>query len=175
MDPQRMFLSVRPPSPASDVVNRLDRTAGAVRWEDPDHWHITIRFFPRAPADEVIAAIAGLESLAAPTVVLGPAVAILGKGVVIVPAAGLDGLAAAVDGATRRFAAAAGSANRPYTGHLTLGRLRRGNTTCALVGQPVRVAFLAHELELVVSTPQAGGGHRHDVVHRWGLPSISAA
>ncbi|MDH4365436.1 MAG: hypothetical protein OEY70_15280, partial [Acidimicrobiia bacterium] len=83
-------------------------------------------------------------------------------------------LAAAVEGATRRFALAAGREGRPYTGHLTLGRLWRGNRTCDLVGEQVDVVFRAHELELVVSTPQVLG-HRHEVVHRWGLPSVSAA
>lgn len=164
-----MFLAVRPPAVASAALGGLDRPVGGpVRWEDPAHWHMTVRFFPRAPVDEVIAAIDGLGPLAAPTVVLGPAVAILGKGVVVVPAAGLDGLAAAVAGVGQGFEVAVGSEDRPFTGHLTLGRLRRGNRTCELVGQPVDATFAADTLELVVSTP-GPGGHTHDVAHRWAL------
>ncbi len=174
--PGRMFLAVRPTAAAVAALHRLDRPTGeAVRWEDPAHWHLTIRFFPQAPADEVIAAIDHLGPLKAPTVVLGPRVAILGKGVVIVPAAGLDGLAAVVAEASRGFDAAAGSENRPFTGHLTLGRLRRGNHTCELVGQPIDVAFVAEAMELVVSTPGGATGHQHDVTHRWELIVANAA
>lgn len=164
---RRMFLAVRPSAAARAELDRLERPAGAaVRWEDPTNWHITIRFFPRAPLDDVIAAIDGLEPLAAPVVVLGPAVAILGKGVVIVPAAGLGHLVAEVAGASRRFEVATGSEGRPFAGHLTLGRLRRGHRTCELVGRPVDASFVADGMELVVSTPDTGG-HRHEVAHRW--------
>lgn len=164
-----MFLAVRPPAAASAALNRLDRPAGGpVRWEDPAHWHMTVRFFPRAAVDDVVAAIDGLGPLPAPAVVLGPAVAILGKGVVIVPAAGLDGLAAAVADVSRGFESGAGAADRPFTGHLTLGRLRRGYRTCELVGRPIDATFIPDALELVVSVP-GPGGHVHDVAHRWEL------
>lgn len=171
-----MFLAVRPSPAAAAELGRLDRPEGGplVRWEDPANWHITIRFFPRAPIDEVIAAVDGLGVLSAPTVVLGPEVAILGKGVVVLPAGGVEDLAAAVQVASRRFDLAAGSEGRPFVGHLTLGRLRRGGRTCELVGQPFDVTFVADELELVVSTP-SDGGHRHEVAHRWGLVSPTAA
>lgn len=170
-----MFLAVRPPPAVAAELHRLERPDGSgVRWEDPAQWHITIRFFPRAPVDEVIAAVDQLAPLAAPTVVLGPEVKILGKGVVMVPAAGLDGLAVAVDEVTSGFERAAGSQGRPFTGHLTLGRLRRGHRTCQLVGRPVGATFIADEMQLVVSAQHAGG-HRHRIVHRWGLGSTSAA
>jgi len=170
-----MFLAVRPSPAAAAELSRLDRPEGPlVRWEDPTNWHITIRFFPRAPIDEVIAAVDGLGVLPAPTVVLGPEVAILGKGVVVLPAGGVGDLAAAVAEASRRFDLAAGSEGRPFAGHLTLGRLRRGTRTCELVGQRFNVTFLADELDLVVSTP-SDGGHRHDVAHRWDLRPPSAA
>lgn len=170
-----MFLAVRPPPAVRAGLGRLDRPPGpAVRWEDPANWHITIRFFPRAPLDEVIAAVDGLGPMVAPAVVLGPEVAMLGGRVVIVPAAGLGVLADVVAGVTRGFELAAGGEGRPFTGHLTLGRLRRGHRTCELVGQPFADTFTADAVELVVSTQQPGG-HRHEVAHRWGLTSTQGS
>lgn len=171
----RMFLAVRPSAAATAELARLDRSeVSSVRWEDPANWHITIRFFPRAPVGGVIAAVDALGALAAPTVVLGPSVAILGKGVVIVPADGVGDLATTVERASREFEAEPSNSRRPFAGHLTLGRLRKGNRTCELVGRRFDASFVADGMDLVVSTPQSNGAHRHEVAHRWGF-SLSAA
>ena len=70
-----------------------------------------------------LACLAG-ATLPTATAVLGPAVRRLGPSALVVPVAGLDGLAAAVGDATAGVGLPPGP--RSFTGHLTLARLRPG-------------------------------------------------
>lgn len=162
----RLFVAVRPPAPVLARLAELPRPAEPdVRWVAPPQWHVTLRFLGEAePApvaralDEVAAASAGRTR---PRAELGPRVSLLGRQVICVPVAGLDGLAAAVGRAT----AALGEPPdpRPFRGHLTLARLgRRG--ACRLAGHAVGARFAVTELELVRSLLGPAGA-RHEVVH----------
>jgi 2'-5' RNA ligase len=78
----------------------------------------------------------------------------LGRSVICLPATGLDGLAEAVVEAT----AAVGEPPdpRPFTGHLTLARLR-GRGACRLAGHRFGARVVASEATLVESRPGRGG------------------
>jgi len=113
----------------------------------PSNWHVTLRFFGDAePAD----ALSSLTSTALPaaTAVLGPVVRRLGQSAVVVPVTGLDALAEAVGAATAEVGRP--SPPRPFTGHLTLARLRPG-ATCDLVGTRVAAEIRIAEVVLVAS------------------------
>ncbi len=165
-----MFLAVRPPGAIIEALDAalLRPHEPGVRWAGVDTWHLTLRFFPRVAAAEVVAAVDRCLPLPPATVALGPAVDRLSLAVVV-PAAGLDPLAAAVR------AACAGlddeAPDRPFRGHLTLGRVRTRRHPCSLDGHPVAGTFPATTLELVDSVPGPHGqGHRHAVVRTWPLP-----
>ena len=94
-----------------------------VRWTTRPQWHVTLRFLGEV-ADPV-PVVAALD--AAPRRLRGHAGACggrLGRGVVMVPVGGLEALAGEVAAAT----AAIGRPpeRRPFAGHLTLARVRRG-------------------------------------------------
>ena len=161
----RLFVAVRPPP---EVVERLlllprDRQPG-LRWSEPSTWHVTLRFLGPSDADAVVAALDTVLPGPPATVVLGPVVEQLGRAVVV-PARGLDGLATAV----RRVTADLGQADdQPFSGHLTLGRLRAGAKPGAALGHSIRAEFVADLVELVASEP-GPSGHRHEVLHTWRL------
>src|SRR5690606_28855799 len=79
---------------------------------------------------------------------LGPAVARLGRGTLVVPVAGLDDLAAVVVAATAGVGAPPDP--RPFAGHLTVARLRR-RTTGGVVGAPLAARFGVAQIHLVRS------------------------
>ena len=126
-----------------------------MRWTPSANLHVTLRFLGQASVDEAAAA---LSALRAPTAVavLGPATRRLGRGVLMVPVAGLDAVAAAVE-------AVLPGSDRPFLGHLTVARARdrRGAVPSSAAGEPVSGSFAVDEVTLVRS---AGG--RYEVVSR---------
>jgi len=131
----RLFVAVWPPSEVVDALCRLPRPAGAgVRWTTPDQWHVTLRFLGETDPVEAEAALRELDPPAS-ELRLGPGTVLLGRDVVALPAHGVDELAAAVLEVTRGVGRP--PARRPFHGHLTLARLRRG------AGRPARMAFEA--------------------------------
>ena len=119
----RLFVAVWPPPDVVEQLAALPRypLAGA-RWTTERQWHVTLRFL--GPA-ELRTAVAALDGLDAPrcTAVLGPGPQRLGPSVLMVPVAGLDDLAVAVDRAMARIGR---PPPHPYRGHLTLARARNG-------------------------------------------------
>jgi 2'-5' RNA ligase len=89
--------------------------------------------------------------------------------VVVVPAAGLEGLAATVSAAFAEIGRPA--EDRPFRGHLTLARVRRGSRF-----RPARQTFTARfdaaELVLMRSHTLADGA-RYDVVASRALTPLS--
>ena len=159
----RLFAAVWPPAAVVDQLGITPRPdVPGVRVVAPAQWHVTLRFFGEADPAEVQA---GLDRarLPAATAVLGPAVRRLGKSTVVVPAAGLDSLAEAVRDATGDVGEPPGS--RPFHGHLTIARLRRG-AKCELVGTAVALEFRVEEVVLVHSTLTRDGA-RYAVIRRW--------
>lgn len=120
---------------------------------------MTLRFLGSVAVEPVVEALASLRAPAA-VAVLGPATKRLGRGVLMVPVSGLDDVAAAVESVLP-------GSDRPFLGHLTLGRARdrRGSVVPAsATGEPVSGSWAVEEVTLVRS---AGG--RYDVVGRWPL------
>lgn len=144
----RLFVAVWPPPDILDRLDALPRPAEAgVRWQRRDQWHVTLRFLGDVDPAATREALAGLDSRGA-EVTLGPRVERLGESVVVVPAAGLDELAAAVQAATLGVRPEPDS--HAFVGHLTLARLGAG-ATCSLEGHPVAGSFRVREVTLVES------------------------
>lgn len=165
----RLFVAVRPPEEVIDVIDALPRPERhGVRWSRPDQWHVTLRFL--GDVDDAEPVVAGLDAAlsggGAVDVGLGPATAKLGRAVLVVPATGLDGLAAQVLDATRAAVPVPEDAFA-FTGHLTLARCPKGVPRWA-VGVPVSASWRAVEVELVASE-LGGGPPRHEVIARFGL------
>jgi 2'-5' RNA ligase len=131
----------------------------SVRWTPRANLHVTLRFLGDASVSATAAALDGLVASAA-TAVVGPATERLGRGVLMVPVAGLDAVAAAVS------AVLPSEDPRPFVGHITVGRARgrRGVVPPAAAGAPVGGSFPVDEVTLVRSR-----GGRYDVVGRWVL------
>lgn len=121
----RLFVAVTPPERVLDLVAGLARPEiPGLRWTTREQWHVTLRFLGNVDDPEpVCAALRGVH-LPPCDAVLGPEVARFGQRVLHVPAGGLDALAAAVTAATKDCGEP--PEDRPFTGHLTLARVRRG-------------------------------------------------
>lgn len=162
----RLFVAVRPPPETIERIAALGRPdEPGVRWVPRSQWHVTLRFVGEADVDAVRAALAALPAhtaaLARPvTAELGPAVSRLGRSVVCLPVQGLAPLAAAV--ATATVGIGDPPDPRPYTGHLTLARLR-GRAACGIAGAPFSGRFEVTTVELVRSTLGASGA-AHEVM-----------
>jgi 2'-5' RNA ligase len=158
----RLFVAVRPPDDVLDAVSGLRRPErDGVRWTTRPQWHVTLRFL--GEVDDPAPVVAALD--AAPLVrcaaVVGPRVAALGRGVVMVPVAGLEALAEGVVAATGQLGRP--PEGRAFRGHLTLARVRRGPVR-ELVGEAVDLRFPVEDVRLVRSRPGPGGS-RYDDVH----------
>ena len=120
----RLFVAVCPPDEVLDRVSRLDRPAvDGLRWTTRDQWHVTLRFLGPTevvPVETALATVATAHAVAA----LGPAVGRFGRRILHVPVAGLDTIASAVAAATADLGRP--PEDRPFAGHLTLGRVAKG-------------------------------------------------
>ena len=156
----RLFVALWPPEGVLDAVEALPRLplAGA-RWTTRKQWHVTLRFL--GPAD-VRVATAALDNLvaAAGTASLGPRPTRLGRGVLMLPVAGIDDLAAAAVQATAHIGAPPDS--RPFRGHLTLAESRRGRPPKLDV--ELRASWPVTEVALVESHLHPAGA-RYETVH----------
>ncbi len=165
--PDRLFVAVWPPGAVVDTLAAIERPPWPdMRWTTPDQWHVTLLFLGQAvPAPEVDAALSGLVHPPCP-VTLGPAVRPLGRHLLVVEVGGLDSLAAAVARSTGPLLG--GDGGRPWKGHLTMARGRRGADVRRRGGQPLSASWLADEFALVAS--QLGpDGARYRTVARYPL------
>lgn len=145
----RLFVAVWPTEEASEALAGLPRPdLPGVRWTAPERLHVTMRFLGDCDEGDAVAALSGLR-LSRAEVVLGPAVERLGRAVVVVPARGLDPLAAEIIAATRHIGQS--PPDRPFTAHLTVARFR--GRPPAGYAPPVHAAFTATEIALVRSHP----------------------
>ncbi|MYA13303.1 MAG: hypothetical protein F4Z26_01150 [Acidimicrobiaceae bacterium] len=119
----RLFVAVWPPD---DVVRELAAMprpeVDGLRWTKPERLHITLRFLGQCDEAEAAGALRRV-SYAPATVTLGPTLKRLGRGVVMLPASGVDGLAMSVTEATGHLGQP--PPNRRFTGHMTVARFRR--------------------------------------------------
>lgn len=162
----RLFVAVEVPDDARAAVAAVERPAGDdVRWSDPSAWHVTLRFL--GEVDDAVPAIDALLAVsAAPAVaVVAPVPRRLGATAVVLEVSGLDELAATVGAA---FAGLPGAEGRRFTGHLTLGRLRRtGRWPEGGVGPlPEAVSWPVTSVALVESRLTHGAPARYEVLAR---------
>ena len=118
----RLFVAAWPPG---DVAEQLATLGPAdqqgVRRLPVEQLHVTLRFLGDTDPDEALGRMAACN-LPASTARVGPAVQRLGRGQLVVPVTGVDGLAAAVDEATVDLGA---PRRHPFFGHVTLARTKR--------------------------------------------------
>jgi RNA 2',3'-cyclic 3'-phosphodiesterase len=178
----RLFIAVWPPALVVSRLAALDRPAcPGFRWTTADQWHVTLRFLGTVAEDQ----LRGVEGALAPLgseVPLGPVVAVagpalvpLGPNVLCLPVAGLDGLADAV--VARTLSVGAPVADRPFLGHLTMGRASRparpsrasGGVDLGLA-EPMLFAasWPVEEVTLVASTLRPSGAS-YQVIGRYPL------
>ena len=161
----RLFVAVWPTPAVVEELGALPRPAApGLRWTTADQWHVTLRFLGDADPGEAVDALARLAG-ASTEAVLGPATAELGRGVLTVPVAGVDELAAAVIAVTAEVGEP--PEQREFTGHLTLAR-SRGPLPDGAVGQPCAGRFPVDEVALVASRTEPGGA-RYEVIGRFAL------
>jgi 2'-5' RNA ligase len=169
----RLFVALWPPPDVVDLLAALPRPPlPGLRWTTPDQWHVTLRFFGDADPKAAEAALqcTAWPATSPPTAVLGASVGRFGRETLYVPVSGVEELAHAVAASTADVGEP--PPDRPFTGHLTLARARRGRGDV----RPAAGACLAHaarwpvdEVTLVASRLEPGGA-RYSVVARLPLP-----
>lgn len=156
-----MFLAVTPPPEIVDVISDLPTKAlRGVRYTKRSQWHITLRYLGDCERHEALDALGQLRA-SGTTVDLGPSVSLLGNRIVVVPAAGLDPLAASVDAS---FGEVGEATDREFSGHLTLARLKgrplRDPSLVSVIGAPISASFDCNSLDLWKSElGEAGASH----------------
>ena len=93
-----------------------------LRWTAPERLHVTLRFLGECDEAETIAALQRM-SFAPTRVTLGPTLERMGRNVVMIPARGVDDLAATVVKATDGIGQP--PPKRRFTGHMTVARFKR--------------------------------------------------
>jgi len=150
----RLFVAVRPSDDVIEAIDALSRPViEGVRWTTKDQWHVTLRFFGEVDRDDAIVDALRGATFDECTATIGPRAATIGRGVVQLPIAGLDALAAIVGDVTAPFGEP--PPRRRFRGHLTLARTKGHgiDTTSLAVGGtwPVR------DIELIRSHLGRGG------------------
>lgn len=157
----RLFVAVWPTADVMARIAALDRpVVDGMRWTTEDQWHVTLRFLGDAGGDEATAALARVDA-SRTTAVMGPATDRFAHAILHAPVAGLDDLADAV-------ALAFGPEDRPFRGHLTLGRARDRRRTVdlrPLCGVALAGEWPVDEVTLVASELHPKGA-RYEVVAR---------
>jgi 2'-5' RNA ligase len=169
----RLFVAVPLPPDVTTLVGDLPRPElASLRWTTEDQWHVTLRFLgevaaPAAVADALkeVPATLRAEGVEEVEAVLGAATAwFRGRRILHVPVTGLDAVARAVADATASWGTA--SDDPPFSGHLTLARVRQRETGPAnLAGTPIGAEWTVDEIALMSST-LGPGGSRYGVVAR---------
>jgi 2'-5' RNA ligase len=161
MAPGRAFIAIYPPTPVVELLSDLDRTDSGVRWVPAHQWHVTVRFLgDRVDVDRVDEHLRTTFRHSQVEASLGPAVGHFGCEILHVPVVGVEALATAVDEA---LVPLVGPRQRPFVGHLTLGRSRRAVGRLPLVGDPAAASFTVDSIDLVRSELTPDGAHHERV------------
>ncbi len=154
-----MFVAVVPPQGAIDTIDKLPtRAQRGVRYTRREQWHITLKFLGSTNPNDAAQALAAMGTPEA-DVTMGPAVSLMGTRVLIIPASGLNDMAAEVavafEGVGER------QPDRDFTGHLTLARLKgaplRDPSTISVLGAPISIDFHVAEVVLFETSVTAEG------------------
>jgi 2'-5' RNA ligase len=158
----RLFVAAWPPPVVLDALEALPRPLEpGVRYTRRDQWHVTLRFLGPCSVDDALAAFARVAA-GSGFAELGPAVARLGRSVLAVPVRGLDELAAAVATATGEVGEPPDP--RPFTGHVTVARLRH-RPACRVAGERIEATFAVRELHLVRSDLHPDGARYETIAN----------
>jgi RNA 2',3'-cyclic 3'-phosphodiesterase len=159
----RLFVAAWPDASTVEILEGLrpPQPAPEVRWVGAANWHVTLCFLGSVPDREihdlVEVLVAAAGSCAPATARLGPAIRLLGKGVLCVPVEGLHQLARIVTEATAPFSRSA-DRDRPFRGHLTLARsVGRRAIPRQAAGSAVSADWLVDAFLLVRSTTGSRG------------------
>jgi 2'-5' RNA ligase len=167
----RLFVAVWPPDEVVAELTALRRKdQRGVRFVPPENWHLTLRFLGEADPDAAAEALDG-GAYPGASVQLGPGVDLLFDRVLVVPAAGLDALAADVTG---RTAALGEPARKRFTGHLTLARLTPRASMPPALGAYVSACFDVEEIALVRSR-RGPAGASYETIGTWPVGSTRPA
>lgn len=198
-------MAVWPPPGVLQGLAGLPRPEIAgLRWTTAEQWHVTLVFLGSvAGVEEATARLSGVEAPpgSPPVARLGPESTVLGGGpgggVLALPVAGLDGLAAAVATAMAGIGQPVGQ--RDFSGHLTLARRRGGRPGLAseggrdrrgtgrggvasardgwagLAGQPFVARWVVERLSLVASDTRPEGAVYRVVAEQAVLPGRPGA
>ena len=161
----RLFFAVWPPEEVAEPLRGLHRKdQRGVRFVPPENWHITLRFLGECHAGAVFAAMEG-TTFSPALAHLGPAVDVIAERALVVPVAGVDGLAAEV---TKRTSAIGEQPRKRFTGHLTIARLKANVPMPRVLGELVSAEFAVTEVALVESRlhPQ---GARYETLATWAV------
>ncbi|WP_062526868.1 2'-5' RNA ligase family protein [Demequina rhizosphaerae] len=183
----RLFVGIMTPDAVDDALDAvLDaavvfraREAGVDRWTPRAERHVTLRFVGETDARADIEAAAALAAAASgpPRLLIGPLAVALTARVVALPVEGADGAAASLDEALEE--AGIPGRDRPFTGHLTVGRSRhriRGAAAHdALRHAPLAVPWQPAALHVVASEPGPGARYRVLSTHPFAGPGAAAA
>ena len=158
----RLFVAVWPPDEVLDLIEALPRPqVEGLRWTTRDQWHVTLRFLGECDLDDALSAFRSIAGSAA-DVAMGPTTGRFGRRILHVPTEGLLSVAAATVRATAEIGHPPDQ--RPFAGHITLARSRRGDTDLRpFTGLPLAGHWTAAELTLVASHLGPGGA-RYEIV-----------
>jgi 2'-5' RNA ligase len=164
----RLFVAVWPPDEVLDRLAGLRRPERpGVRWTTRDQWHVTVRFLGQLDdADQVKGALLGASEVTAPTLTVGPVTRRLGPYIICLPVAGLHQVAEVVTELTAPFGEP--PADRPFRGHLTLARGKKGANMGGLAGERFEASWIADEVTLVASNLHPHGA-RYQIIERFPL------
>ena len=158
----RLFVAVWPSTEVLDAIAGFERPeVRGLRWTTPDQWHVTLRFLGECEVDDVLPAFRTISADRA-EVTMGPTTGRFGNRILHVPTEGLLSLATATVAAT----AGVGQPpdDRPFAGHLTLARSRRGDTDLRpFASLPLAGRWTVDQLTLVASHLGPGGA-RYEIV-----------
>lgn len=160
----RLFVAVWPPDEVlaglADVERPRDQ---GVKWVPPENLHLTLHFLGDADEDEVAEQLADTD-LPAAVVALGPAFDVWRERSLVVPASGLDDLAAEVRRATRGLGTE--QPRRRFSGHLTVARLARRARPQRAAGLRFEARFDVREVALVASSLRDTGAE-YETLAAW--------
>jgi RNA 2',3'-cyclic 3'-phosphodiesterase len=165
----RLFFAVWPPEDIVDELTEIRRKdQHGVRFVRPENWHITLRFLGEAEPGRVIHAMDRWRC-APELVTLGPAVDVLARRMLVLPANGLDTVAAEV---TKRTRTIGDPPRRRFVGHLTVARFKPDVPLPSTLGARFDATFVADMIALVQSRLEPDGA-RYETLETWPLDGPS--